>query len=64
MCAVVDEEGSQVAAKRRRRVVDGENGEPKVAVPVVLAAIGEGTQCVPDNAIGLLHLGVGVLVVR
>jgi hypothetical protein len=62
--AAVDEKGRQVAAKRRRRVVDGEDGERQVAVPVVLAAVGEGAQGVADDAVGALDLGVGVLAVR
>ncbi len=64
MGAAVDEEGCQVATKRRRRVVDGEHGERQVTVPVVRAAVGEGAQSVADDAVGALHLGVGVLVVR
>ena len=64
MRAAVDEEGRQVAAERRRRVVDGEHGERQVVVPVVLAAVGVGAQRVADDAVVPLHLGVGVLVVR
>jgi hypothetical protein len=51
-------------AERRRRVVDGEHGERQVVVPVVLASVGEGAQRVTDDAVGPLHLSVGVLVVR
>ena len=64
MCSAVDEEGRQVAAQRRRCVVDGEHGERQVVVPVVFAAVGEGAQCVADDTVGALHLRVGVLVIR
>ncbi len=46
------------------RIVDGEHGERQLSVPVVLAPIREGAQCVADDAVGALDLGVGVLVVR
>ena len=64
MRAAVDEAGRQVASERRRRVVDGEYGEPQVIVPVVLAAVCIHAQRVDYDAVGPLHLGVGILVVR
>ena len=64
MCSPVNEEWRQVVTECRGRVVDGELGEREVAVPVVLAPIGVCAQRITDDAIGPLHLGVGVLVVR
>ena len=63
MGAAVNEERCQVVTERRRGVVDGELGQREMPVPVVLAAVGVGAQRVADDAVGPLHLGVGVLVV-
>ena len=43
--------------------VDGKFGKSEVTVPAVLASVGAGAQRVADDAVGTLHLGVGVLVV-
>jgi hypothetical protein len=63
--AAVDEEGRQAVAEGGRRVVDGELGWQEVDVPVVLAPVGVGAQRIANDsdAVGPLHLGVGVLVV-
>ena len=45
-------------------VVDRELGQRKLFVPVILTAVGIRPQRVADDAVGPLHLGVGVLVVR
>ncbi len=58
MRAAVDEKGRQAVAKRRRPVVDGEHGERQVAVLVVLATVGEGAQCVTDDALARSTLAV------
>ncbi len=60
----VDEEGREPVAQDGGRIVDGEHGERQLSVPVVLAPVREGAQRVPDDAVGALDLGVGVLVVR
>ena len=62
MRAAVDEEWSQVAAERRRGLVDGEHGERQATAPVVLAAVGVRAQRVADDAVGPVYLGAGVLV--
>ena len=63
MCSAVDEKRRQVVTERRGGIVDGKHGERQVTVPVVLAAVGVRAQRVADDAVGPLHLGVGVLVV-
>ncbi len=54
MCSAVDEKGRRAVAKVGRRVVDGELGrkDEKMGVPVVLAAVGEGSQRDADDAVG------------
>ena len=64
MCSAVDDEWSQAIVKQGRSVIDGELGERKVAVPIVLTTVGVGAQRVADAAVGPLHHGVGILVVR
>jgi hypothetical protein len=56
--------GRQAVAEVGRRVVDGELGGQEVNVPVILASVGVGAQRIAGDAVGPLHLGVGVLVVR
>ena len=65
MRAAVHEEGRQAVAERGGNVVDGEGevGEREVAAPGVLAAAGVGSKRVANDAVGPLHLGVGVLAV-
>ena len=55
---------SQAIVKRGRCVIDGELGERKAAVPIVLTTVGVGAQrvAIDSDAVGPLHLGFGVLV--
>ena len=62
MRAAVDEEGRQVAAERRRGVVDGKHGERQVTVPVVLAAVGVRAQRVADDASAHRNVTVAVVI--
>ena len=61
--ARVDEERGQLAAQPWGRVFDGEDGVWQPRVPVVLAAVGKGLQCVAPHPVEPLSLGVALLVV-
>jgi hypothetical protein len=63
MLAAVDEEGHepQAVAQSQGSVVDGEHSKGQLPVPVVLVSVGIGAQRISDEAVGPLHLGVGIL---
>ena len=60
MLAPVGEERGQLAARRRSRVVHGEDDLGQPSAQVVLAAVGKGLQCVAQHPVDPLGLGVGV----
>ncbi len=60
---MVNDEGCKSVAHCRGHVIDGKGSKGQLPVPVVLVSVGPGAQCITDDTISQLHLGVGVLVV-